>query len=73
MDIFDQAQEADAQFNRMSIDAIKRLAASQRYESSYLCGWCGEAIPEARRLAVPGCELCARCQGEKERLGGGVR
>lgn len=68
MDIFDKAQETDAQFTAMSIDAVKRLAAQQRYASATDCGWCGEEIPEARRQAVPGCELCARCQEEKERM-----
>jgi len=74
MDQFDQAQEQEARFRNMSIDAIKRLAAqqraahSQRYDSAFSCLWCGEAIPEARRLAVPGCSLCVQCQATKERL-----
>lgn len=68
MDIFDKAQETDAQFRAMSIDAVKRLAAQQRYASAYVCSWCGEEIPEARRQAVPGCELCAPCQSQKEHL-----
>lgn len=68
MDIFDKAQETDAQFRAMSIDAVKRLAAQKRYASAFECGWCGEDIPEQRRLAVPGCELCAPCQSQKEHL-----
>jgi hypothetical protein len=37
--------------------------------SAHFCGeelggqWgCGESIDEARRAAVPGCQLCVRCQ-----------
>ena len=30
------------------------------------CEICGEPIPEARRVAVPGCRLCTRCQEESE-------
>lgn len=74
MDIFDQAQLKDAEFTAMSIDSVKRLAAQQRLaalDSNTECGWCGEEIPEARRLAVPGCDLCAKCQSQKERLPGG--
>lgn len=33
------------------------------------CAECGEAIPEARRQAVPGVRLCVACQGEKDRSG----
>lgn len=31
---------------------------------------CGEKIPEARRLAMPGVQLCAGCQGYKEFMKG---
>lgn len=30
------------------------------------CAECGDAIPEARRVAVPGVRLCVRCQTEKD-------
>jgi phage/conjugal plasmid C-4 type zinc finger TraR family protein len=33
------------------------------------CDACGDEIPEARRLAVPGCRLCVKCQLEIERAG----
>ena len=44
-------------------DAIAR-ARSQlpRGESLRHCEECGAAIPEARRLAVPGVRLCVVCQ-----------
>jgi phage/conjugal plasmid C-4 type zinc finger TraR family protein len=31
------------------------------------CAECGEAIPEARRLAVPGVRLCVACQETADR------
>ena len=33
-----------------------------RGESFLYCEECGEEIPEARRLAVPGVRLCLHCQ-----------
>ena len=35
-------------------------------ESATECADCGDAIPEARRRAVPGCQLCVECQGLQE-------
>jgi len=68
VDIFDQAQQFDAQFCAMSIDAVKRLAARKRLYPDNDCDLCGKEIPLARREAVPGCELCVDCQNSKERL-----
>lgn len=34
------------------------------------CESCGEAIPEARRAAVPGVRLCLPCQEERDREAG---
>jgi len=31
------------------------------------CEFCGVAIPEARRIAIPGVELCVDCQADEER------
>ena len=36
-------------------------------ESSAHCEECGEAIPEARRKAMPGVRYCVRCQSELEK------
>ncbi|WP_416053290.1 TraR/DksA C4-type zinc finger protein [Cupriavidus basilensis] len=30
-------------------------------------GACGEPIPEARRLALPGCQYCVECQARREK------
>ena len=49
-------------------DAIK-LARSRLAEGEGLthCERCEEAIPEARRKAIPGVRLCVRCQEELEK------
>lgn len=36
-------------------------------ESAHECGECGEAIPEARRQALPGVQLCIACQEEADK------
>jgi phage/conjugal plasmid C-4 type zinc finger TraR family protein len=48
-------------------DAVQR-ARSQlaRGESLSECEECGEPIPEARRVAVPGVRRCIACQGAAE-------
>ncbi|HAW3351334.1 TPA: TraR/DksA family transcriptional regulator [Escherichia coli] len=42
----------------LSVHRIDRSAVSAEH-----CEECGEDIPEARRIAVPGCQTCAECQG----------
>jgi len=34
--------------------------------SFLFCEWCDEAIPELRRIAVPGCTRCVNCQAIDE-------
>jgi len=54
------------------IDASVEDAVSQarsnlpKGESLEHCEECGEAIPEARRQAVPGVRLCVTCQAEHD-------
>lgn len=52
-------------------DAVQR-ARSQlpRGESLTFCEECGEPIPEARRLALPGVRLCVACQSAADRSAG---
>ena len=38
-------------------------------DSAECCAACGEAIPEARRRALPGVQTCIDCQTEIERAG----
>ncbi len=35
-------------------------------ESAAFCEKCGEAVPEARRKALPGVRLCLACQTEED-------
>ena len=48
-------------------DAVQR-ARSRLHRGASLthCEECGDAIPEARRQAVPGVHLCIRCQSERD-------
>jgi phage/conjugal plasmid C-4 type zinc finger TraR family protein len=49
-------------------DAIERARAQLSNGPSLAhCEDCGEAIPEARRQAVPGVRLCVGCQAEADR------
>lgn len=45
----------------------QRLAAGDPGESARHCVECDEPIPEARRLAVPGVQLCVGCQTGRDR------
>ena len=46
-------------------DAVKRARSQlHRGESAVECQRCEEEIPEARRRAVPGVQLCVGCQSE---------
>lgn len=38
--------------------------------SAEYCEECDTPIPQARRLAIPGCTLCAFCKGKQERKTG---
>jgi phage/conjugal plasmid C-4 type zinc finger TraR family protein len=46
-------------------DGVQRARARMPVgEGSEECDECGEAIPEARRRALPGVRTCVRCQSE---------
>lgn len=45
-------------------DALAKQAAQPSLEE---CEECGDEIPEARRIAVPGCTLCIYCKEKSER------
>ncbi len=66
MDEIDQAQEANEQFQA---DALRVHWRRQPLGMGLeFCEDCGEAIPEARRRAMPSCTRCVACQGEHEHL-----
>lgn len=46
-------------------DGLERVRSRiPKGESRYDCVECGEPIPEARREALPGVQLCVTCQEE---------
>jgi phage/conjugal plasmid C-4 type zinc finger TraR family protein len=48
-------------------DALQRAKRNLTAgESARLCTKCGAAIPEARREAVPGVQVCVTCQSTSE-------
>ena len=49
-------------------DAVQRARSGlPTGESRASCEECGTAIPEARRLAIPGVRLCVNCQSEQDK------
>lgn len=52
-----------------TVDSAVELAKSRlpRGESATHCEECEDAIPEARRKALPGVRYCVRCQSEHEK------
>lgn len=49
-------------------DELARMQAKRRPQGESLshCAECEEAIPEKRRLAIPGVKLCIECQQERD-------
>lgn len=52
-------------------EAIARMrarnASRAHGDSAEFCRECDEPIPEARRQAIPGVQLCVGCQGGRDR------
>ncbi|GGY98827.1 hypothetical protein GCM10007169_14780 [Shewanella fodinae] len=49
-------------------DALARVRGElPKGESLTECEECGETIPEARRLAIPGVRLCVNCQALEDK------
>lgn len=72
-DIIDQANELVE--HRLQL-AIQKHRIDQNAVSAEHCSECGEDLPEARRVAMPGCKTCASCQEyleimQRQRRGGG--
>lgn len=58
-------------------DELARMKARKALvgESLAECAECGEDIPEARRVALPGVKLCIECQNERDgrvKMRGGI-
>ncbi|WP_246797781.1 TraR/DksA C4-type zinc finger protein [Burkholderia perseverans] len=67
MDDFDKATAVEEMLREIAINAATQRPGTDR-ESAEFCldDACGEPIPEARRLAVPGCQFCIECQTRRE-------
>ncbi len=49
-------------------DAVRRARHElSQGESAEYCRECGEPIAEARRIALPGVQLCIQCQSEQDK------
>lgn len=76
----DEADIASDYQARLNLDGICRVVGAHGVgalrEAPLLspadCEWCGEEIPQQRRMAMPGCTLCVGCQGVRERLKNGL-
>lgn len=69
-DDIDRAQAREAEILADALrDQARRagLAGKTAADSAECCADCGAGIPEARRLAVPGCQLCVACRARAER------
>lgn len=63
-DIIDSASEVEELQRNAALAAhrINRLAVS-----AVRCSCCDEVLPQARRIAYPGCTMCVDCQVDAER------
>ena len=65
----EQAQAIAMIRDAQALDAVRQRLAKQRSQPSLTeCDACGEDIPEARQLAVPGVTMCIYCQAKSERF-----
>lgn len=68
-DIIDSASDLE-ELQRDAALSLMRI--NQSAVSATHCKECDEELPEARRIAIPGCQLCASCK-EIEELRGKIR
>ncbi|EPV5843375.1 TraR/DksA family transcriptional regulator [Escherichia coli] len=64
MDIIDSASEVE-ELHRNAALAAHRM--NRDAVSAIRCSDCDEELPEARRIAYPGCTMCVDCQADAER------
>ena len=67
-DEFDRASEREQCDRDLAIEHERgHYARNWEVDSATECAGCGAQIPEARREAIPGVQLCVECQAEAER------
>ena len=65
-DVFDRAQAIDqAEWEARNLNRLP-LPTDWQGLSRMRCAGCGQCIPEDRRKAVPGVQLCLSCQTDTE-------
>lgn len=62
-DIIDNASDLE-ELQRNAAVSLMRI--DQNAVSATHCKECDDELPEARRIAIPGCQLCASCKGIAE-------
>ncbi|EKS6331815.1 TPA: TraR/DksA family transcriptional regulator [Enterobacter hormaechei] len=62
-DIIDTAAEIEELQRNAALSAHR---VNRNVVSAERCEECDEPIPEPRRAAVPGCQMCAECQSISE-------
>jgi phage/conjugal plasmid C-4 type zinc finger TraR family protein len=74
LDVSSSEEGEQAQANALireaqALDSVRQKLVKQRSQPSLTeCDACGEDIPEARRVAVPGVTMCIYCQSKSERF-----
>lgn len=69
MDDIDRACEREELDRAAALAAARgHYAANWHTASAAECAGCGCQIPDARREAVPGVQLCVDCQTQAERI-----
>ena len=69
MDDIDRACAREESDRDAAIEAARgHYAINWEVASAIECAGCGCQIPEARREAVPGVQLCVDCQTQAERI-----
>ncbi|MFB1085130.1 TraR/DksA C4-type zinc finger protein [Vibrio diabolicus] len=67
MDVFDRASALEAKQTQMALaNHMAQKTKGVDQESAKECIECDAAIPEGRRQAIKGCQLCVNCQAKKE-------
>lgn len=64
-DIIDTANDHAEHLMQLALADHQRRTAPHAPSAEW-CDSCGVEIPEARRLAVPGCQMCVDCQQLRE-------
>ena len=62
----DEAELATLDYEHHCSISLKNRIKPTFHHSYTECMECGDEIPEARRVALPGVQLCVYCQGDKE-------